>query len=275
VEIITLARGNLHDLRNTKKPIYSCRPAIAHPHNTMALLARSARNALLESRSAIRPPPLRASITTVSHTLDTTNTPEPLIQSGHHISLEAKSRSQTPQPLPTNAPKPSSTKVSPHARENVVSTQVTKEIRTLLPLLHLQPAHYITAHIHGRPYLLTAGDTLRLPFRMPHIVPGDILRLNRATHIGSRDYTLKAPEPLKGNADHGKKVYYLDERLFTCRARVVGVESEPLRVEEKTKRRQRHVKHVKSKLHFTVLKVSELEVRSLEEYEAAIKQQAS
>jgi large subunit ribosomal protein L21 len=241
----------------------------------MVLLARSARNAFLESRSSIRPFTIRASITTVSHNLDTTNTPEPLIQSGHHISQEAKERSQTPQPLPKKAPKPLQTKATPYARENVVSTQITKEIRTLLPLLHLQPAHYITAHIHGRPYLLTAGDTLRLPFRMPHVTPGDILRLNRATHIGSRDYTLKAAEPVKGNADHVKKVFYLDERLFTCRARVVGVESEPLRVEEKTKRRQRHVKHVKSKLHFTVLKISDLEVKSLEEYEAAVNQETS
>jgi hypothetical protein len=84
---------------------------------------------------------------------------------------------------------------------------------------------------------------------------------------------LKAPEPVKGNADQGKKVYYLDERLFTCRARVVGVESEPLRVEEKTKRRQRHTKHVKSKLYFTVLKISDLEIKSLEEYEAVLGQE--
>jgi hypothetical protein len=52
----------------------------------------------------------------------------------------------------------------------------------------------------------------------------------------------------------------------------VGVESEPLRVEEKTKRRQRHTKHVKSKLHFTVLKVCDMEVKSLEAYEEAIRQ---
>jgi hypothetical protein len=108
---------------------------------------------------------------------------------------------------------------------------------------------------------------------MPQVRPGDVLRLNRATHIGSRDYTLKAPEPVKGNADHGKKVFYLDERMFVCRARVVGVESEPLRVEEKTKRRQRHVKHVKSKMRFTVLRVSDLEIKSLEEYESAITEQ--
>lgn len=94
--------------------------------------------------------------------------------------------------------------------------------------------------------------------------------MNRATHIGSRDYTLKAPEPIKGTADAVKKVFYLDERLFTVRARVVGIETEPMRVEEKTKRRQRHTKHVYSKMRFTVLKISELEVKSLEEYEEVL-----
>ncbi|EOA86401.1 hypothetical protein ACJQWK_05906 [Exserohilum turcicum] len=244
----------------------------------MALLARTARNALFESRSIIRPTVLRAGITTVSHNLDTSNTPEPLIQSGHRISQEAKERAQTPQPLPEHTPKPATSngiKASPHARSDIVSQTLTPSIRNLLPLLQTQPEHYITAHIHGRPYLLTRGDTLRLPFQMPHVRPGDILRLNRATHIGSRDYTLKAPEPVKGNSDHGKKVFYLDERLFTCRARVVGVESEPLRVEEKTKRRRRHVKHVKSKHHYTVLKISDLEVKSLEEYEAALAHESS
>jgi large subunit ribosomal protein L21 len=110
---------------------------------------------------------------------------------------------------------------------------------------------------------------------MPNVKPGDVLRLNRATHIGSRDYTLKAPEVIKGTADHGKKVFYLDERMYTCRATVMGVESEPLRVEEKTKRRQRHVKHVKSKMRYTVLRVSELEVKSLEEYEGIVKGQVT
>ena len=60
---------------------------------------------------------------------------------------------------------------------------------------------------------------------------------------------------------------YLDERLFECRAVVAGTEAEPMRVAEKTKRRQRHVKRVKSKLRFTILKVKELRVRSLEEVE--------
>lgn len=87
---------------------------------------------------------------------------------------------------------------------------------------------------------------------MPDVVPGDILRLNRASIIGSRDYTLKGAP-------------YVDENLFECRARVMGVESEPMRVEEKTKRRQRRVKRVKNKQKYTVLKLAELKIKSLEE----------
>ena len=52
----------------------------------------------------------------------------------------------------------------------------------------------------------------------------------------------------------------MDERDFVCRARVVGVEGEPMRVVEKTKRRQRHVKTVRSKMRFTVLRVVEVRV---------------
>ena len=62
---------------------------------------------------------------------------------------------------------------------------------------------------------------------------------------------------------------YLDERLFECRATVVGVEAEPMRFLEKTKRRNRKVKTVKSKHRFTVLKVKELRMRSVEEVEGA------
>jgi large subunit ribosomal protein L21 len=261
--------ADMPDLRIKKYPSSHCTSP------KMALLARSARRTLLESRTSITPTfllPLRAHITTVSHTLETGNVPDPLIRSGHHISQDLKDKVQW-KPQTPSASKTAEIKPSPHAREDVVSTQITPTIRHLLPLLHSQPAHYITTHLHGRPYLLTKGDTLRLPFLMPNVQPGDVLRLTRATHIGSRDYTLKAPEPIKGNADHGKKIFYLDERMFVCRARVVGVETEPLRVEEKTKRRQRHVKHVKSKMRFTVLRVSELEVKSLEEYEKIIEEQ--
>ncbi|KAF2739240.1 hypothetical protein EJ04DRAFT_508951 [Polyplosphaeria fusca] len=241
----------------------------------MAMLAPTFRRALLEARSTLPPTyllPFRANITTISHTLETDNVPDPLIQSGHHISKDLKQKVQSHPIQPKVAPRPvpSIPKASANARKDEVSTEFTANMKSMLPLLHSQPPHYLTVHIHGRPYLLTAGDTLRLPFLMPNVKPGDVLRLNRVTHIGSRDYTLKAPEPVKGTRDAPKKVFYLDERLFVCRAMVVGVEQEPLRIMEKTKRRQRHVKHVKSQHQYTVLKISEIGVKSLEEYEGTL-----
>jgi len=87
---------------------------------------------------------------------------------------------------------------------------------------------------------------------MPKVKPGDILRFNRATVIGSRDFTLKGTP-------------YIDERMFECRVRVLGVDAEPMRIKEKTKRRQRHVRHIKSKHRYTLMRVMELRVKSLEE----------
>ena len=48
----------------------------------------------------------------------------------------------------------------------------------------------------------------------------------------------------------------------------MGVESEPLRFKEKTKRRQRKVKTVKSKHRFTILKIKEVRLRGLPELES-------
>lgn len=147
-------------------------------------------------------------------------------------------------------------------------------------------------------------------------MPGDVLRLNRAVVLGSRDWTLKpgfdsrlsstitpsaasdsqvdtsTSAPIVGKMEgldaktigaqswgtgagvatvdsqktinrSNKAPLYLDERLFTCRAVVMGTESEPMRVMEKTKRRQRHTKHVKSKHKYTILKIREVSVNSI------------
>jgi hypothetical protein len=59
----------------------------------------------------------------------------------------------------------------------------------------------------------------------------------------------------------------VDEKYFVCRAQVVGVEGEPMRVKEKTKRRQRHVKTVKSKMRYTVVRCIELKVQTEAEAE--------
>jgi hypothetical protein len=145
---------------------------------------------------------------------------------------------------------------------------------------------------------------------MHGVQPGDIIRLNSAVVLGSRDYTLKAAAPapkskssfistpvaqglngpleaqvesqseeISPNSAVGAvaphfiphiakgKHGYLDDRLFVCRAVVMGVENEPMREKEKTKRRQRHVQTIRSKHRYTILKIKELTVRGLEEIE--------
>ncbi|KAH7026479.1 ribosomal protein L21-like protein [Microdochium trichocladiopsis] len=153
------------------------------------------------------------------------------------------SSSSLPPANPPAVRHPPSLQTSPAPTPSSAKQSITE----LLPLLRAQPNHYITAHIHGFPYLVTEGDQVRLPFRMPGVLPGDVLRLNRASVLGSRDYTLKG-EP------------YIDEGLFECRATVLGTESEPLRVKIKTKRRNRRSQRVTSKHKYTILRISELKV---------------
>ncbi|KAJ5161226.1 hypothetical protein N7492_006618 [Penicillium capsulatum] len=130
--------------------------------------------------------------------------------------------------------------------------EVTKSLLERLPHLAGQLPHYVVAELHARPYLLTEGDHLRLPFLMPNVKPGDILRFNRASAIGSRDFTLKGSP-------------HVDERLFECRVRVTGTEAEPLRIKEKTKRRQRHTKQARSKHRYTIMRVMQVRIKSPEE----------
>ncbi|SPO04243.1 related to ribosomal protein YmL49 [Cephalotrichum gorgonifer] len=161
----------------------------------------------------------------------------------------ASTTTATPTP-PTNKFSPTAHKLYPP--EKPLHKPLSPQVRSLLPVLAAQPSHYATVHIHGNAYLVTPGDHIRLPFRMPGIVPGAILRLTRASVLGSRDLTLRGTP-------------YVDERLFDCKATVLGVEAEPMRLKVKTKRRNRKKKTVRSKHKYTVLGVTELRVKGPEE----------
>jgi large subunit ribosomal protein L21 len=164
------------------------------------------------------------------------------------LSQELPSQSNLPPLTTLNTPH-NKLPLAPAFESNL---KLTPALASQLPHLQTQRPHYISAHLHDRPYLLTEGDHLRLPFLMPNVRSGDVLRFNRASLIGSRDFSLKGAP-------------YIDERMFECRLRVLGVESEPLRIKEKTKRRRRHVQQVKSKHKYTVLRVMQVKVKSLEE----------
>ncbi len=144
---------------------------------------------------------------------------------------------------------------------------LSRSRQSLLPKLHAQQPHYIVAHIHRFPYLITEGDTLRLPFHMKSVSPGDILRFNRASVIGSREYTLKAGTSNTESYDAKRtgEPNYLDERLFECRVRIMGIETQPMEFKEKKKQRNRHRKIVKSKHKYTLCRVMEVKVKGLEE----------
>lgn len=61
---------------------------------------------------------------------------------------------------------------------------------------------------------------------------------------------------------------YIDDRLFECRMRVMALDSGPMVIKEKKKRRNRRTRKVTSKHKYTVLKVMEIKVKSLEEITA-------
>ncbi|KAK4540813.1 hypothetical protein LTR36_008890 [Oleoguttula mirabilis] len=291
------------------------------------MLSRNLKRALLDSRFPLPPTfllPWAAGLTTVSHTTEAGNVPPPLLDSAQHVSTDRQamkpvSRSPKLEPPKQDATQASIPELTPPSPTDTSPMALSQSVRDLLPLLQAQGSHYITAHIYDRPYLLTQGDTVRLPFFMKDVAPGDILRLTKASNIGSRDYTLKASapapklksstmttmtvlDPTTGSLDsHSRvmatpspdsdspevtseltvaphfiphiakgKVGYLDDRLFVCRAVVMGVEAEPMRVKEKTKRRQRKVKSVKSKHRYTILKVKEVRIRGVDEIEGGV-----
>ena len=148
---------------------------------------------------------------------------------------------------PTTAAAPATISINSDAAAAAAAPKAVDQLR-LLPLLRAQPRHYITVHIHKFPFLVTLGDTITLPFRLKGVAPGQTLRLTHASILGSRDYTLKGAP-------------YIDENLYSCKAIVVEETSEPLRIKEKTKRRQRHIRKIKSKHPYTVLRIKELVVK--------------
>lgn len=268
-----------------------------------SIISRTLRRAVLDSRGQLPPTfllPWTANLSTAANATEKSNDSPSTLQHLAHMQ-SALDKSLAEKPKKAALPSPAASPKAP--------LEISPEVREMLPLLRAQGPHYISAHIHAQPYLLTQGDTLRLPFYMKGVEPGDIIRLDRATHLGSRDYTLKAAvkspklksptmqtievlDPTTGNLASTSRVMptgslasapnavaaphfiphiakgkypYLDDRLFVCRAVVMGVESEPLRILQKTKRRQRKVKNIKSKHRYTILKIKEVRLRTEEE----------
>lgn len=112
--------------------------------------------------------------------------------------------------------------------------------------LKLSNELYAIFKIHNRPYLVTKGDKVFLPFKLKQAEVGDILNLTDVTTIGSRNYKIVD--------------YPLDPSLYTIKATVLEKTKRPLRIREITKRRNRKVRHAINKSDITVLRISELKM---------------
>lgn len=105
---------------------------------------------------------------------------------------------------------------------------------------------YAVFRIHNRPYLVTEGDKVILPFKMKQAEVGDILRLTDVITLGSRNFTLK-DNPI-------------DPSLYNLKATVIEKTKRKFEIREVTKRRNRRVRHAKRKGDLTILRISKLEV---------------
>ncbi|KAK6540935.1 hypothetical protein TWF694_008318 [Orbilia ellipsospora] len=196
-------------------------------------------------------------------TLSASRIPLPPPHQIRHTSTATPPTSNT-TPLPTTIlTNPTSTPTSSPSTSLSQSLPDLTNIKTLHTALRHQPPYYTTIHIHSYPYLVTLGDKVTLPALLygppsptnplnKPLQPGDVIRLTHASTLGSRDFTMKGAP-------------FIDERLFTCKAVVLEVTSEPMRKKEKTKRRQRRVKTVTSKHRYTVLSICQLDVHDLPE----------
>ena len=112
--------------------------------------------------------------------------------------------------------------------------------------LKLSNELYAIFRIHNRPYVVTEGDKVILPFKMKQADVGDILNLTDVTTIGSRNYRL-VDDPI-------------DQSLYSLKATVLEKTKRKYRVREVTKRRNRRVRHAVSKGDLTIIRISELKV---------------
>ena len=192
--------------------------------------------------------PLRQNLSSISTTTSSTDPAPPPGSITSYAPAEPLQDSLLSPPKPQT---PSPGAQQPQLSKRSVLPRPTAPLSdslALLPALAAQRPQYTTIHIHARPYMVTEGDSIRLPFLMPNAPIGTILRLNRATILGSRDFTFRGTP-------------WVDEQYFVCRAIVTAIEQEPERVKIKKKQRNRRKKTVRSQHGFTVIRIMELSIR--------------
>lgn len=127
-----------------------------------------------------------------------------------------------------------------------ITSEATPKVVDTTPL-KLATELYAEFRVHGRPYVVTEGDRVILPYKVKNAEVGDTLNLTDVRAIGSRNYKL-VDEPIS-------------PELYTLKATVIEKTKRKFEVREVTKRRSRRVRHAKSKGDLTMIRISELSVK--------------
>lgn len=106
---------------------------------------------------------------------------------------------------------------------------------------------YAVCKIHNIPYMVTKGDKLILPYKIKNHKVGDVLKLNKVTTIGSRNFTY--------NDDNG-----IPESAYELTATLAEITREPKYQVYKKKQRCRRLKTVDVEPFQTHLVINELKL---------------
>ncbi|KAJ2402480.1 hypothetical protein GGI23_000678 [Coemansia sp. RSA 2559] len=119
----------------------------------------------------------------------------------------------------------------------------------LVSRLRDQQNYYATVVVKGRPFTVTQNDIIVMD-RIKDLELGDLLSLTQITELGSRDYTIKG-QP------------FVDPSLFSIKATVIEHPDGKLFTVTKKKRRTAHQKVTYHRNHYTMLRVSSINVTKI------------
>ncbi|KAN0063783.1 hypothetical protein ACQY0O_003833 [Thecaphora frezii] len=102
-----------------------------------------------------------------------------------------------PSAGPSSQPFAASTSSSPapSLSSGPMPTEPISSTSEALQLLRAQPNHYVVASITGRTFMLAPSDLVTVP-RLKDVQVGDVIELDRIHEVGSRDFTLRAQDPM-------------------------------------------------------------------------------
>ncbi|KAI8055158.1 ribosomal protein L21-like protein, partial [Syncephalis plumigaleata] len=132
------------------------------------------------------------------------------------------------------------------APENQKVSTLPSDIQQAAQLLRDQKKHYAVIEIMGRSFLVTKNDIVVID-RLRHAKVGDILEFDRIREIGTMDYTL-----------YGKPI--INSEVARVRATVIEEPKSSEIIKIKFKKRKNYHRRLRHRHHYTLLRISDVEV---------------